>query len=94
MPRVHPHPERARYDPTTSREGPRRYRPSGRAGPCAPADPRIVPNGRRDHFEQSVHFHNLLTHLVPVARVRQTPPDRGEQEDRELRGERHEPEQD
>lgn len=31
-------------------------------------DPRIIPNGRRDHFEQSVHFHNLLTHLVPVAR--------------------------
>lgn len=31
-------------------------------------DPRIVPNGRRDHFEQSVHFHNLLTHLTPVAR--------------------------
>ena len=29
---------------------------------------RIVPNGRRDHFEQSVHFHNLLTHLTPVAR--------------------------
>jgi hypothetical protein len=31
-------------------------------------DSRIIPNGRRDHFEQSVHFHNLLTHLVPVAR--------------------------
>jgi molecular chaperone HtpG len=31
-------------------------------------DPRIIPNGRRDHFEQSVHFHNLLTHLTPVAR--------------------------
>lgn len=31
-------------------------------------DPRIVPNGRRDHFEQNVHFHNLLTHLTPVAR--------------------------
>jgi hypothetical protein len=31
-------------------------------------DSRIVPNGRRDHFEQSVHFHNLLTHLAPVAR--------------------------
>ena len=31
-------------------------------------DPRIIPNGRRDHFEQSVHFHNLLTHLGPVAR--------------------------
>lgn len=31
-------------------------------------DSRIVPNGRRDHFEQSVHFDNLLTHLSPVAR--------------------------
>src|ERR1039458_5564603 len=31
-------------------------------------DPRIIPNGRRDHFEQSVHFHNLLTYLTPVAR--------------------------
>jgi molecular chaperone HtpG len=31
-------------------------------------DPRIVPNGRRDHFEQSTHFHNLLTHLTPCAR--------------------------
>jgi molecular chaperone HtpG len=31
-------------------------------------DPHIIPNGRRDHFEQSVHFHNLLTHVVPVAR--------------------------
>ena len=32
-------------------------------------DPRILPNGRRDHFEQSVHFSNLLTHLAPVARA-------------------------
>jgi molecular chaperone HtpG len=31
-------------------------------------DPRIVPNGRRDHFEQSTHFDNLLTHLTPCAR--------------------------
>ncbi len=31
-------------------------------------DARIIPNGRRDHFEQSVHYHNLLTHLTPVAR--------------------------
>lgn len=31
-------------------------------------DPRIVPNGRRDHFEQNVHFHNLLTHVAPTAR--------------------------
>jgi molecular chaperone HtpG len=31
-------------------------------------DPRIIPNGRRDHFEQGVHFYNLLTHLTPLAR--------------------------
>lgn len=31
-------------------------------------DSRIVPNGRRDHFEQNVHFDNLLNHLSPVAR--------------------------
>jgi hypothetical protein len=31
-------------------------------------DQRIVPNGRRDHFEQNVHFHNILTHLLPAAR--------------------------
>ena len=31
-------------------------------------DSRITPNGRRDHFEQNVHFNNLLTHLVPIAR--------------------------
>jgi hypothetical protein len=31
-------------------------------------DERVVPNGRRDHFEQNVHFHNLLTHLSPIAR--------------------------
>ena len=38
-------------------------------------DRRIVPNGRRDHFEQSAHFHNLLNHLAPVARdiARQCP---------------------
>ena len=27
-------------------------------------DRRIIPNGRRDHFEQNAHFHNLLNHLV------------------------------
>jgi molecular chaperone HtpG len=32
-------------------------------------DRHIIPNGRRDNFEQSVHFHNLLTHLAPVARA-------------------------
>ncbi len=31
-------------------------------------DRRIVPNGRRDHYEQSVHFDNLLNHLSPAAR--------------------------
>jgi hypothetical protein len=27
-----------------------------------------VPNGRRDHFEQNAHFHNLANHLTPLAR--------------------------
>lgn len=31
-------------------------------------DQRIVPNGRRDHFEQNAHFNNLLNHLTPTAR--------------------------
>jgi hypothetical protein len=31
-------------------------------------DTRVTPNGRRDHFEQNVHYNNLLTHLVPTAR--------------------------
>lgn len=31
-------------------------------------DSRIVPNGRRDHFEQNVHFNNILTYLAPYAR--------------------------
>ncbi len=31
-------------------------------------DQRILPNGRRDHFEQNVHFHNVLNQLAPVAR--------------------------
>ena len=31
-------------------------------------DPRIVPNGRRDHFQSNVHFNNLLNHLSPIAR--------------------------
>ena len=31
-------------------------------------DSRIVPNGRRDHFEQSVHFRDLLNRLSPLAR--------------------------
>ena len=31
-------------------------------------DRRIVPNGRRDHFEQNTHFHNLVNHLAPTTR--------------------------
>lgn len=31
-------------------------------------DKRIVPNGRRDHFEQDAHFNNLVNYLAPAAR--------------------------
>ena len=31
-------------------------------------DERILPNGRRDQFEQSVHFRNVLSKLSPLAR--------------------------
>jgi len=31
-------------------------------------DPRILPNGRRDHFESNIHFDNLRNHLGPIAR--------------------------
>ena len=31
-------------------------------------DPRIVPNARRDHFEQNVHFSNLTAQLEPLGR--------------------------
>lgn len=31
-------------------------------------DRRVVPNGRRDHFEQNAHFHNMLNHLTPAVR--------------------------
>ena len=31
-------------------------------------DRRVIPNGRRDHFEQNAHYHNLINHLTPVAR--------------------------
>lgn len=31
-------------------------------------DRRIVPNGRRDHFEQSAHLANVLNHLGPAVR--------------------------
>jgi hypothetical protein len=31
-------------------------------------DPRIVPNGRRDHFEQNAYYFDLLSQLTPHAR--------------------------
>lgn len=31
-------------------------------------DRRIVPNGRRDHFEQNAHLQNLINQLAPTAR--------------------------
>ncbi len=31
-------------------------------------DSRIVPNGRRDQYEQSVHLANVLNHIAPIAR--------------------------
>lgn len=31
-------------------------------------DRKIIPNGRRDHFEQSAHYHNLTNQLSPMAR--------------------------
>jgi molecular chaperone HtpG len=31
-------------------------------------DPRILPNGRRDHFEQNTHYFDLINHLAPHAR--------------------------
>ena len=31
-------------------------------------DERIVPNGRRDQFEQNAHYHHVTNHLAPVAR--------------------------
>lgn len=31
-------------------------------------DRRILPNGRRDHYEESVHLGNLMNHLTPVGR--------------------------
>jgi molecular chaperone HtpG len=31
-------------------------------------DDRIVPNGRRDHFEQNTHYNNLLNQIAPYAR--------------------------
>jgi hypothetical protein len=31
-------------------------------------DSRVVPNGRRDHFQSNTHFNNVLSHLGPIAR--------------------------
>lgn len=31
-------------------------------------DPRILPNGRRDHFEQNAYYFDLMNHLAPQAR--------------------------
>src|SRR5260370_31221700 len=31
-------------------------------------DPRIQPNGRRDHFEQNTYYFDLINHLAPHAR--------------------------
>jgi Histidine kinase-, DNA gyrase B-, and HSP90-like ATPase len=31
-------------------------------------DARIIPNGRRDHYEQNVHYTNLINQLSPIAR--------------------------
>ena len=31
-------------------------------------DNKVLPNGRRDHFEQSTHFDNLLNQLTPIVR--------------------------
>jgi molecular chaperone HtpG len=31
-------------------------------------DARIIPNGRRDHYEQNVHYTNLINQLSPLAR--------------------------
>lgn len=32
-------------------------------------DTRIVPNGRRDHFDQNAHYNNMVNHLAPTARA-------------------------
>jgi hypothetical protein len=31
-------------------------------------DKRIIPNGRRDHYEQNIHFNHLTNHISPIAR--------------------------
>jgi hypothetical protein len=32
-------------------------------------NPRLVPNGRRDDFEQNIHYTNLLTHIAPTGKT-------------------------
>lgn len=32
-------------------------------------DPRIIPNGRRDHFEQNAHYFDLVNNLAPYAKT-------------------------
>ncbi len=43
-------------------------------------DRRIVPNGRRDHFEQNAHYTNLVNQLGPIAREIAKPDEFGEAE--------------
>jgi molecular chaperone HtpG len=38
-------------------------------GECHVISPRVVPNARRDDFEQNNHYSNLLGHLVPKAKA-------------------------
>jgi molecular chaperone HtpG len=37
-------------------------------GECHVLSKKLIPNGRRDDFEQNVHYSNLCTHLGPVAK--------------------------
>jgi molecular chaperone HtpG len=37
-------------------------------GECHALSPKLVPNGRRDDFEQNNHYGNLLNHLTPKAK--------------------------
>jgi molecular chaperone HtpG len=37
-------------------------------GECHVLSPKLIPNGRRDDFEQNVHYSNLCTHLAPYAK--------------------------
>jgi molecular chaperone HtpG len=37
-------------------------------GECHVLSPKLIPNGRRDDFEQNVHYSNLWTHLCPLAK--------------------------